>query len=740
MGQSPSASVSQIHPRAQVQDHDGIDLESDVDMEEEQMPVAGSNQLSMIMASAGQDGGLIRSYTAFLNKPNILTSYRPSLGSSPLNNPVTARIWVHFIHATGPSLSIWERHHINSSIFFTGHVPASQQGLWNYTMPLRSLEHPALLQAILAVSSLHVSKLQEAPLTVPLRHYHYSLRRLWKALSLPLRRKDVATLATTLVLGFFEVMAAEHVKWNSHVAGAVQLIKEIDFTRLTRDLRIYRREAKARKQDRWGLYDSSTSHVYNEDDPFAEKEAEVSDAVLSVLSGNPVNYDQAGHVESDDYQSSRKPYFTAKDIEEFRIQCDLYWWYCKQDLFQALISGNELLYVHTCNPQPLFFSADIVSSDSLPYNQWTQCPPRAGLGKADALYGSFDHLVLLLGRLVDFGFRDRKRKLKALEKFGGEWRPHQGFLRFLSRFAAKPSGAGHPGPPADTDGVGQHPYPGADSSTRFSPSSPEFPQAPQPGHQTSLANHGDLAFDMLSNAGHNQIPVMPAPMGQSTPYSESPREDLDQSLAEAELEWEAINGAFDFFPQQLGPEFAPLPADSVAPMASPFGPAVQYRSQQIAVLWAFYYTGRIVLNRFHPCVPPAAMVAAFTAAATTEEYAMLIGKIMAGIYYSQQYSLETGSVNPTLGAILIDMCLPMFFAGVQFMDKAQREWTISTLRSISRLTGWQSAAAIATGCETAWRSAAKAGKGPPYSPPETFSSFESSVSDEILTSKCFLQN
>lgn len=332
--------------RTQAHEDDSFDAESDVDLEE-QTSNTDSNQLPLIMASASQDGGLVRSYTAFLNKPNILASYRPSLGSSPLNNPVTARIWVHFIHATGPSLSIWERHHINSSIFFTGHVPTSQQGLWNYTMPLRSLEHPALLQAILAVSSLHVSKLQEAPLTVPLRHYHYSLRRLWKALSLPLRRNDVSTLATTLVLAFFEVMAAEHVKWNSHVAGAVQLIREIDFTRLTRDLRAHRRDAKARKQGWWGMDDSLTPHAYNEDDPFSEKEAEVSDAVLSVLAGNAVNYDQAGHVESDDYQSARKPHFTAKDIEEFRIQCDLYWWYCKQDLFQSLISGNELLYVQT---------------------------------------------------------------------------------------------------------------------------------------------------------------------------------------------------------------------------------------------------------------------------------------------------------------------------------------------------------------------------------------------------------
>jgi hypothetical protein len=56
----------------------------------------------------------------------------------------------------------------------------------------------------------------------------------------------------------------------------------------------------------------------------------------------------------------------------------------------------------------------------------------------------------------------------------------------------------------------------------------------------------------------------------------------------------------------------------------------------------------------------------------------------------------------------------LFFAGVQYLDPAQRGWTITKLRDIARLTGWQSSVAIAAGCEIAWEQAGKAGRGPPY--------------------------
>lgn len=324
---------------------DFYDVESDEEMVD-QTQTEGFNQLSLIMASANNDSQL-RSFTSHLNEPNILANYRPSLGSSPLNNPKTARIFAHFIHSTGPSLSIFERHQTDSSIVLGVQVPPAQQGLWTYTLPLKALEHPALLQAILAVSSLHIAYLQGVPSTVSLKHYHYALKRIGRAVGLPMRRKQIGTLAATQLLAYYEVISADHSKWNSHVAGAAQLIKEIDFAGTTRDLRAYRYQiSEQRHQMGWShpqTYPFGFDNDGSEDDPFAEKEGTVDQSFLSSILGRAINYDKFGHIENEQPQSPPKKYFSRKDIENFRFQCDLYWWFTKQDVFHSLISGDKLL-------------------------------------------------------------------------------------------------------------------------------------------------------------------------------------------------------------------------------------------------------------------------------------------------------------------------------------------------------------------------------------------------------------
>lgn len=188
----------------------------------------------------------------------------------------------------------------------------------------------------------------------------------------------------------------------------------------------------------------------------------------------------------------------------------------------------------------------------------------------------------------------------------------------------------------------------------------------------------------------------------------------DFTYSDAEYEWEEILKALDTFAQALGREFQPLPPDVITAISSPFGPALQYRTHTIAVIWGFYYAGRILLHRLHPSMPPAMMMSAGVAAPTTAEYAQIIGRITAGIYYPQWYNLKAGSLSPTLGSSLTEITMPVFFAAVQYVDPVQRCWTIAKLRDVARLTGWKTSDAIAGGCEKAWIVAAKQGRGPPY--------------------------
>lgn len=305
---------------------------------------------SLIAMSANQDSGGLRSMTGFLNEPNILATYHPSWSVSPLMDPGIARVFCHFITATAPTLAVCERHPSNPAIIFSGvPVPKSQRSLWSYILPMMALRHQGLLHAMLALASLHISKLQQSSPTPSLKHYHYALRRVGKALVKKEKRRDVATLAATLLLGFYEVTTAEHNKWNSHLSGARELITEIDFAGMAKRIETQRcrqEEAEQRYQQHNSL-NNGYGQLYTRrlSDDFPSKyDRQLDENLISTIMGWQTNYNQYGQITDDEEPAikSEAP-LTPKEIEVFEVQCDLFWWYAKQDMYQSILSGNRLL-------------------------------------------------------------------------------------------------------------------------------------------------------------------------------------------------------------------------------------------------------------------------------------------------------------------------------------------------------------------------------------------------------------
>ena len=300
----------------------------------------------MVAISANQTDRGTRSLYNFLNEPNVLSAYFPAYTASPLLDPQTARVFCHFVTATAPTLSIYERHPANSAMIFSGHpVPASQRSLWTYTLPMRALSHQGLLHAMLALASSHIAKLQHTSPTPSLKHYHYALRRVAKALGQPAKRKDVSILAATLLLGFYEVTTAEHNKWNSHLAGARQLITDIDFVGIGRRIAAYRAAHghNAVHDDLNRVYE----HLYPgrefaTDGP-TKIPNEVNEDLISAIMGWQIRYDQYGFVLDGNKSETGQSPLTTKEIEDFDTQRDLFWWFCKQDMYQSMVSGNRLL-------------------------------------------------------------------------------------------------------------------------------------------------------------------------------------------------------------------------------------------------------------------------------------------------------------------------------------------------------------------------------------------------------------
>ena len=372
--------TSQAHPRTPVQDSinnhitgqnqvydrtpwvtEPEDEYFDVDSEDDSHGIrshhldsSSYNLGPLIALSASHNHGGMRSMHNFLDEPNVLATYVPSYAASPLMDPHTARVFCHFITATAPTLQVCERHPSNPSIIFSGvPVPKSQRALWSYTMPMLALTHQGLLHAMLALGSLHIAKLQNTSPTPSLKHYHYALRRVAKALGNPKRRKNVATLAATLLLGFYEITTAEHNKWNSHLSGARELVMDIDFASMGKKIeRHRRRQEETDVKSNFAMYSvqgNGFHHSYpnGASDEFPSRdERQLDENLVSTLMGWQLDYNQYGQV-FDEYElpnhSEIPP--TPKEIDSYEIQSDLFWWYAKQDMYQSLVSGNRLLYV-----------------------------------------------------------------------------------------------------------------------------------------------------------------------------------------------------------------------------------------------------------------------------------------------------------------------------------------------------------------------------------------------------------
>jgi len=209
---------------------------------------------------------------------------------------------------------------------------------------------------------------------------------------------------------------------------------------------------------------------------------------------------------------------------------------------------------------------------------------------------------------------------------------------------------------------------------------------------------------------------MPAPYqgdhrsSQSSSASGEAIEDLDQALNVATKEWDDIWSALHTFHSMLGSRFQPLSAEHQQPLATPFGPALFYRSYDVSGLWAIYNMTMMVAVRSKPSMPPHAHAAAGVAAGDTRLYALEVGRIAAGLLPP----MEGEPISPLLGAAFCEVCVPLFFAGVQYREPAQREWVVNRLTEIEQRCGYVNAGTIASGCQTAWDKAYRAGRGPPY--------------------------
>jgi hypothetical protein len=232
-------------------------------------------------------------------------------GDTTLRNPHTARVFMHFLSATSVSISVFERSQKDHSHFFMDSAASiADQGLWTYKLPLMAIHHQGLLHAMLAISSLHIAKLQNCSLAPALKHYMNSIKRIHKSAGSQRKRHLVTTLAATLLLAFYEVMTADLSKWTWHLSAATYLVQETDFAFMSYLFKTYQAQ------------DESASPLRCDDD------------LISTIIGRTVSWDTP---------PDRTNPIDSFDTQKYEIYQDLFWWYARQDVYQSMMSGNPLL-------------------------------------------------------------------------------------------------------------------------------------------------------------------------------------------------------------------------------------------------------------------------------------------------------------------------------------------------------------------------------------------------------------
>jgi hypothetical protein len=213
------------------------------------------------------------------------------------------------------------------------------------TLPTLALQNPALLHAMLAIGSLHIAKLQNGPIAASLKHYAIGLRRVAKSVGIYSRRRQPATLAAAMLLAFYECWCADHQKWSNHLLGAKQLVREIDFAGMTRYIK--NKTARRRQEEQQRYQQTQGQGVpYGLDDRtrFQPNVDEVDENIVSMLMGKRLFYDRYGQIIDDSvWDGPQRKEYSERDLEIYETQRDLFWWYCKQDVYQSILGGGRLL-------------------------------------------------------------------------------------------------------------------------------------------------------------------------------------------------------------------------------------------------------------------------------------------------------------------------------------------------------------------------------------------------------------
>jgi len=271
-----------------------------------------------------------------------MVTFRPEHAVNPLQNAATAQIFAFFIQFTAWAITDAGRTSCANSaqINYAVHPPMSQAGLWTHKIPELALQDIGLLQAMLAIASLHIAKFTRSSPTPSLKHYAYAQKFLSRSLADTSQRHNVVTIAISMLLAIYELWSTQHAQWSTHLAGAGHLLQELDLLTIQRKVELLRLQKLVRhEQEDYDFGSERDASMKWRDKQYRDLDQVplVEDELVGILAGRPVPYLMSAEFDVTSLDLS------DIDIVKYELQRDLFWIYCKQDIVGSLITGNPLM-------------------------------------------------------------------------------------------------------------------------------------------------------------------------------------------------------------------------------------------------------------------------------------------------------------------------------------------------------------------------------------------------------------
>lgn len=163
-----------------------------------------------------------------------LAFYKPSATQSPLMVEKVFFLFNYFIRHFGSSMAIFQRKPLNSDLLDNNITNrCGLENFWSYDAPLMALNHPHVLNAILALASVQYTNTCDNTQANSfefncMTYYQNAVRGLREDLTLNRYHDPLATLTTCLLLAFFETMYGDLTQWYQHMSGARDMINSMN--------------------------------------------------------------------------------------------------------------------------------------------------------------------------------------------------------------------------------------------------------------------------------------------------------------------------------------------------------------------------------------------------------------------------------------------------------------------------------------------------------------------------------